>query len=216
MKKLGLALLSLLWAFAPAQAQNAGWPPPAGAQAILCVYNLVLPTLTTGQDGFVNCDSSGRLIVSGTVTASLAGTTSNASSGVATSATNVPTVSYNYGFNGTTWDQLQVDGNKFLKTVPGAVLGKTTTGTKATVAVTNTYVQALASSATRTGCTIQYIAVAGTKGYVFFGSAPADTTTSFQLTNGQSLNCAIGGLGVATDAVQVTGTATDIFVVSTQ
>jgi hypothetical protein len=37
---------------------------------------------------------------------SIAGTTSNASSGVATSATNLPTVSYNYGFNGTTWDQI--------------------------------------------------------------------------------------------------------------
>lgn len=43
------------------------------------------------------------------------GQTSNASSGVATSAVNIPTVSYNFGFNGTTWDQLQVDGSKFLK-----------------------------------------------------------------------------------------------------
>ncbi len=33
------------------------------------------------------------------------GATSNASSAVATSATNVQTVAYNYGFNGTTWDQ---------------------------------------------------------------------------------------------------------------
>jgi hypothetical protein len=32
------------------------------------------------------------------------GASSNASSGVATSSTNVPTVAYNYGFNGTTWD----------------------------------------------------------------------------------------------------------------
>jgi hypothetical protein len=43
------------------------------------------------------------------------GSTSNASSGVATSSTNGPTVSYNYGFNGTSWDQLQVDTNKYLK-----------------------------------------------------------------------------------------------------
>lgn len=35
------------------------------------------------------------------------GTSSNASSGVATSATNVPSISYNYGWNGTTWDQLK-------------------------------------------------------------------------------------------------------------
>jgi hypothetical protein len=43
------------------------------------------------------------------------GATSNASSGVATSSTNTPTVSYIYGFNGTTWDQLQDDSNKWLK-----------------------------------------------------------------------------------------------------
>lgn len=91
----------------------------------------------------------------------------------------------------------------------------TTTQAKVTISVTSTYQQALASAATRKGCTIQYIAVAGTKGFVFFGSAPADTTTSFQLTNGQSINC--NGPGVtATDAVQVTATATDIFVVSNQ
>jgi hypothetical protein len=35
----------------------------------------------------------------------ITGATSNASSAVATSATNVPTVGYNYQFNGTTWDQ---------------------------------------------------------------------------------------------------------------
>src|SRR5262249_44241366 len=43
------------------------------------------------------------------------GTTSNAGSAVATSVTNLPSVVYNYGFNGTTWDQLQVDGSKSLK-----------------------------------------------------------------------------------------------------
>lgn len=43
------------------------------------------------------------------------GSTSNASSAVATSSTNLGAVSWNYGFNGTTWDQLQVDGSKNLK-----------------------------------------------------------------------------------------------------
>lgn len=93
---------------------------------------------------------------------------------------------------------------------------RTTTQAKTTIAVTNTYIQALAASTTRMGCTIQYIAVVGTKGFVFFGASPADTTTSFQLTNGQSINCALGGTGVATDAVQVTATGTDIFIVSNQ
>jgi hypothetical protein len=91
----------------------------------------------------------------------------------------------------------------------------TTTQAKVPIAVTNTYQQALASSTTRKGCTIQYIAVAGTKGFIFAGSAPGDTTTSFQLTNGQTFNCQTPGLTI-TDAIQVTGTATDIFVVSSQ
>jgi len=91
----------------------------------------------------------------------------------------------------------------------------TTTEAKVTVAVTNTYQQALAASATRKGCTIQYIAVGGTKGFVFFGSAPADTTTSFQLANGQTASCNAPGVTL-TDAVQVTGTGTDIFVVTNQ
>jgi hypothetical protein len=48
----------------------------------------------------------------------VSGTTSNASSGVATSSTNIPSVSYNYAFNGTTWDQLQDDASKNLKVGP--------------------------------------------------------------------------------------------------
>src|ERR1035437_4942686 len=51
--------------------------------------------------------------ISGTVTAT--GSTSNASSGVATGSASIPNISYNYGFNGTTWDQLQVDASKYLK-----------------------------------------------------------------------------------------------------
>ncbi len=45
------------------------------------------------------CDLSS---IGGTATSA----TSNASSAVATSSTNVPTVAYNYGWNGATWDQL--------------------------------------------------------------------------------------------------------------
>lgn len=40
---------------------------------------------------------------------------SNAGSAVATGASNVPGIAYLYGFNGTTYDQLQVDASKFLK-----------------------------------------------------------------------------------------------------
>ncbi len=89
----------------------------------------------------------------------------------------------------------------------------TTTQTKATVAVTNTYIQALASSATRKGCLIQNV---GTHTmYVYFGAAPGDTTTSLQLAPNTAISCA-AGLIVLTDAVQLTGTAGDVAIVASQ
>jgi hypothetical protein len=51
--------------------------------------------------------NTGAIVINGNV--------SNANSGVATSSSNVPSISYNYGFNGVSWDQLQVDASKFLK-----------------------------------------------------------------------------------------------------
>lgn len=127
MNRFGLALFLALLGLAPAQSQQVDWPPPAGSIAFLCVYNASPPSITTGKAAYTQCDSSGNLRITGTVTTSLAGSTSNATSGVATSATNVPTVAYNYGFNGTTWDQLQVDASKFLKVAPQAgtnIIGK--------------------------------------------------------------------------------------------
>lgn len=129
--------------------------------------------------------------------------------------------SYTYCYTGsgaitvpTNWTGCPSGGSASPVTV--APTGKTTTEAKVTISVTNTYQQALAASASRGGCTLQYIAVAGTIGYVFFGATPADTTTSWQLTSGQSINCAVGGVVVATDAIQVTGTATDKFIISNQ
>lgn len=43
------------------------------------------------------------------------GLVSNSGSAIATGSLNLGTNAYNYGFNGTTWDQLQVDASKFLK-----------------------------------------------------------------------------------------------------
>lgn len=70
-------------------------------------------TYTAGLPFPITQDTTGKAC--GSSAASIAGSTSNASSGVATSSNNIPTVAYNYGFNGTTWDQLQVDASKFLK-----------------------------------------------------------------------------------------------------
>lgn len=69
MKKLALALL--ITSTLGAQAQVAGWPPPAGAVAFLCVYNLAPPTLSTTNVGFAQCDSTGSVRITGTVSATV-------------------------------------------------------------------------------------------------------------------------------------------------
>lgn len=129
MRRLGLALCFGLLGLAPAQSQTFSMPPPAGVSLGGCVYQSSPPTLLTGTAGYIQCDSTGNLRITGSL--SLAGTTSNATSGVATSATNLPTVSYNYGFNGTTWDQLQVDASKNLKATVIAASGAYASGSVA-------------------------------------------------------------------------------------
>lgn len=47
------------------KAQQVGWPPPAGSQAFLCVYNASPPAITTGTAAFVQCDSTGSVRTSG-------------------------------------------------------------------------------------------------------------------------------------------------------
>ena len=82
----------------------------------------------------------------------LTGSTSNATSAQATTTTNLPNVSYNYGFNGTTWDQLQVSGTKNLyidtPTTSNnlyAALIAASPALPATTATTNTYTNNVAS-----------------------------------------------------------------------
>ena len=81
------------------------------------VYNSSAPTLTDGKQAALQMTSAGDVKVSidNCVSGVCPANVSNASSGVATSTTNSPVVSYLFGFNGTTWDQLQVDGSKYLK-----------------------------------------------------------------------------------------------------
>lgn len=60
----GAFLLSAL-SLAPAQVALDSNPP----RGIACAYNTTNPTLTDGQPGWVQCDSTGRLIVSPTASA---------------------------------------------------------------------------------------------------------------------------------------------------
>lgn len=103
MKRLALALILGLWA-SSAWAQRV-LPPE---NTINCAFNTSPPTVLSGQMVMIQCDAQGRLILSpsggGTI---VEGNVSNATSGVATTSTNVPNVSYNYAWNGTTWDQVK-------------------------------------------------------------------------------------------------------------
>jgi len=59
----GLAASTLLFGSIPGQAQQV-LPPLVGPNGIACAYNTVLPTLTNLNAGWVQCDSSGRLLTS--------------------------------------------------------------------------------------------------------------------------------------------------------
>lgn len=82
----------------------------------------------SGSDTLIISTGTGSVFISGGGGGGISGTTSNASSGVATSSTNVATVGYNYAWNGTTWDQMSG-----VNTVPtgqiGPYPGINTTGT---------------------------------------------------------------------------------------
>lgn len=91
---------------------------------------------------------------------------------------------------------------------------RTTTTASGTIAVTNTFQTALALQSTRNNCTLQN---QGTHTmYVHFGVlADATLAKAFQLAAGQAITCSNPGV-VLTDAVNVTGTSGDAYVVTSQ
>ena len=88
----------------PTVSAGTGQPLAENLSSSLYVQPTYAGTPVDGTHGFpVNC-----------IVGCAGGTASNASSGVATSSTNGQTVAWIYGFNGTTWDQLKDDSNKYL------------------------------------------------------------------------------------------------------
>lgn len=140
------------------------------------------PTYVEGTNNPLSMDLAGNLRITGSL--SLSGTTSNASSGVATSGTNLPAVAYTYGFNGTTWDQLQVDASKFLKVI--SQTGSTTAVTQATAANLNATVVGtgtFAVQAAQSGTwTVQPGNTANSTPWLVTGSGTAGTAASGVLT----------------------------------
>lgn len=93
---------------------NAAWAQTGTPAQALTTCGTPVNSPVQGSYYSMTMNTSSQLCVSTTPSSTpqpISGSTSNASSGVATSATNIPSVSYNYNFNGTTWDQ--------AKTLPG-------------------------------------------------------------------------------------------------
>lgn len=190
----------------PGEAHSQAGAPGTTFRVVATCGTVTGITYVVGQNFPGTVDVNGNLCFgdaggSGVVT----GSQSNASSAVATSATNVGTIAYNYGFNGTTWDQLQVDASKFLKmTVSAAlpagaaIIGKvgidqTTPGTTDGVATALSAVTGSVSAKTITNSSAQVLAAASR----LFLAVDNESTTA-------TIACAFG----ATAAINTAGSFT--------
>lgn len=96
-----------------------------------------------------------------------------------------------------------------------AVVPLTSTNLSSTIAVTNTFQSIQVLTAGRNGCAVQNNDTNSM--WVFFGAIGSATKAkSIVLTTGQSVACAVGGIGVLTDQISITGTATGVFFASVQ
>jgi len=99
-----------------------------------------------------------------------------------------------------------------------AVSPLTSTNLSGTIAVTNTFQSIQVSTAGRQGCLIQNQSTTDQM-WVYFGAIGGATKAkSFILdtAHGLAISCAVGGLGVLTDQVSITGTAPDGFTANFQ
>lgn len=99
-----------------------------------------------------------------------------------------------------------------------AVAPLTSSNLSSTVAVTNTFQSIQVLTAGRNGCTIENQSTTNAM-WVFFGAIGSATKgSSFILdtSHGLAISCAVGGLGVLTDQVSITGTAADAYVANFQ
>lgn len=90
-----------------------------------------------------------------------------------------------------------------------------TTTTNGTIAVTNTFQTILTATRPRLSCTMQNT---GTNTqFVYFGTlANATLSNSFRVSPGQTISCAVANGIALTDAVNITGTAGDGYVMASQ
>lgn len=89
----------------------------------------------------------------------------------------------------------------------------TSTNAAGSISVTNTFQSIQASTAGRNGCLIQNQSTTNAM-WVYFGAIGGATKAkSFILDNnhGLAISCSVGGLGVVTDQVSITGTSGDLY-----
>lgn len=195
-------LLSALIAIAPslALAQAVSWPPPAGAFASLGVYNSSAPVMTTGQVGFLQVDSSGRLITVGsggggagavtiadgddvaegltTATAATAGGVGSVSAKLRLVTTQLGTLATALStINTTLGTPLQAGGTAAVQ----GVVNTTLTDCSGTIASGATAQNAFTASASRHGFTIANIDATEVLWISFTTTAAASGTGSYPL-----------------------------------
>jgi hypothetical protein len=198
----GLAMWAALsLAFQPAVAFADSSGPDLGA------VTTSGPFYTTGTNRPISLDTSGNLRVNCLVGCSAgSGTGANNSDAVASVGTGLgSTVSYNYGYNGTTWDRLEVDGSKNLKVncTVGCAGGSSSNASDG-VATSSTNGQNLSWGYLWNGTTWDRQP----------GSAANGTTVNLTKVNGTTLLAGTGAQGagsprvtVATDTATVAGSA---------
>jgi len=159
-------------------------------------------TYTAGYPYPITQDTNGFQCVGGAGgTVVVSGNVSNATSGVATTSTNVPTVAYNYGFNGTTWDQTQVDTLKYLRVDSAAAAASVTGSATSNTTLTNFPVVLATAAPGAQSFTAQWTVAGGGNSATYTGSNDGTTFTS--------LNCqALSGVGLNSPL-------TNVFTVST-
>lgn len=171
---IALSVLALFFPASKVQAQS--------GNLVVAVCGTLPLAYKPGATQVPTQDVNGNQCIAGSFSQT-GGTISNATSGQATSGTNQGSVAYNYGFNGTTWDQLQVDASKFLKVnCSVGCAGGTASNASSGVATSATNGQSVAWMYGFNGATWDQLQVDATKNLKITGSGTAGTSATGVLT----------------------------------
>ena len=158
------------------------------------------PSYTTAQTAYASLDTSGNLRVN-CASGCAGGSFNNNSDAVATSSSNGQTAAWLYGFNGTTFDRLQVDGSKNLKvTATGAI-----SNASSAVATASTNIAGVSYNYGFNGTTWDQLQVDGSKNLkvVVSGALTANQSVNTAQVNGVTTLTGTGATGTGAQRVTV-------------